>query len=126
MPRLLKAINQTYPMTVKRRDNGDLEIIRWGLGTNGFRLVLLVLVLSMHPLGRGFLNTFGFKFPDEQKIIVTAEQASQLTLKVDKLTDELTRMQTDMKDVRTSVSGLQATVSGFQGNFDRNKPTQPQ
>lgn len=109
-------------MTAKRKDSGDLEIVRWGMGTNGFRVALLVLVLSMHPLGRGLLSTFGFKFADDQKITVTNEQAGVLTSKVDEITKDLTRLKDDVREVKSNVSNLQNSVTGFQVDFERYKP----
>lgn len=107
-------------MTARRKpDSGELEIVRWGLGTNGFRVALLVLVLSMHPLGRSILSTVGFRFPDEQKITVAAEASKDLGTKVDELSKDLARVKDDVKDVKTTVNNLQTTVSGFQVDFDK-------
>jgi peptidoglycan hydrolase CwlO-like protein len=103
-------------MTVKRQpaetvDGSDkLELVKWGLSTNVFRLVLVVLVLSMHPIGRGLLSSFGFKFPDEQKITEAATQASAAK-------SELGQVQASINDVKFDVTDLRKSVADTRANY---------
>lgn len=66
-------------MTVKKRSSGELEEVKSSLTTNSFRWALLVLILSGHPLGRMFLEQWGFKVP----IPVTEKKAESVAIPKD-------------------------------------------
>lgn len=116
-------------MTVKRGLDSRLEVVRWGLSTNVFRSAVLVLVLSMHPLGRQVLGTFGFKFPDEQKLNVAAEQAKDvhvditaLQKDVSDLKDVASRMTANNAIINAKLDRLDQAFTGFQVDFNKWKP----
>lgn len=103
------------------------------LGTVSFRTIILVLIGSMHPLGRQVLGTFGFEFPDQRKLVEAAQQASAVstslgeiksdvnTLKSDVaiLKTDLALLKTDVSMVKAKQETLQTSVTGFQIDFDR-------
>lgn len=125
-------------MTVRQHHGKDgpsnnLEIVKWGMSTNVFRMALLVLVLSMHPLGRQVLGTFGFKFPDEQKLVVATDEAKAVKQDIASLQKDVT----DLKDVATRTTAnnaiinakldrLESTFTGFQVDFNKWKLISPQ
>lgn len=115
-------------MTVRRKESGELSIVKWGMGTSGFRVVLLVMVMSMHPVGRGILNTFGFKFQDEQKINTAAEEARNAKTELNALSNTATEVRQDVASLKANmailnskVDRLDQTVTGFQVDFQRYK-----
>lgn len=125
-------------MTVKRHHTkeGDpttnLEIVKWGMSTNVFRMVLLIFVFSMHPLGRQVLGTFGFKFPDEQKLIVATDEAKGLRSDVEVLKSDVKDLRDTARSVRDNntiinnkLDELSRTFVGFQIDFNKWKPKDP-
>lgn len=116
-------------MTVRKKDDSaELQIVRWGLGTNGFRVALLILVLSMHPIGRGFLTGFGFKFPDQQKLEDAASEAKSTKTELAALSDSVKDMKADMASIKANnaiinskFEALSSTVTGFQIDFQKWK-----
>lgn len=108
-------------MTAKRKPDGELEVVKWGLSTQGFRVALLVLVLSMHPLGRQLLATFGFQFPDQKRITEAADQVTLLQAKVDGLAKDVDTVKTSQQALTTKVETLDHTITGFQIDFTKYK-----
>lgn len=88
-----------------------------GLGTPGFRIALLVLVISMHPVGRQFLSTFGFEFQDQRKIAQAAAAADDLHLQVDQLTRSTADVQKNVEVLSAKVDRLEQSFTGFQVDF---------
>lgn len=122
------------PTTDDAKDGAFLEVVDRTLGTKGFRLAMLALLLSMHPLGRQILGTVGFKFPDEQKITVAAEQASQSKTEIGMLVESVKELGRDVSAIKANNAILNAKVdrldqafTGFQVDFNRYKtaPIQP-
>lgn len=106
-------------MTIRKKDTGENEIVKWGLGTNTFRTALLVLVLSQHPLGRQILGTVGFKFPDEQKIAKVEEKADGVNAQTAEMAKDIAALKTDVKAIATKVDSLDIRFHGFEVDFDK-------
>jgi len=109
-------------MTVKRThakedETTQLQIVKWGMSTNVFRATVLILVLSMHPLGRQVLGTFGFKFPDEQKLTVAAQQATDVHADIANLQRDVSELKDNATKVGTKLDRLDTTITGFQVDF---------
>lgn len=121
-------------MTVKKKseDSSELQIVKWGIGTNGFRVVLLVLVLSMHPIGRGFLTGFGFQFPDQKKLEEATKETTALTFNVKGLTESMHDVQNDIQAIKANnailnskVDSLDQTFTGFRVDFQKYRTEKP-
>jgi phage shock protein A len=100
------------------------------LGTGGFRLVITLLIISMHPIGRGFLSGFGFKFPDEKLIAVAAEKTKDAESELTVISDSIKEMRTDLASLKANnailnskVDNMEQTFRGFQVDFNKWKPT---
>jgi hypothetical protein len=83
------------------------------------------LVLSQHPLGRQLLGTFGFKYPDEQKLVVATEKASDNEKRMEMMMSSVKDMQESLALLRADRAMTQAkleelgkTVSGFRIDLD--------
>lgn len=126
-------------MTIRNKEFGVKDVTQWATGTHGFRILLLILVLSMHPIGRGLLSSFGFKFPDEQKITVAAEQAfavktdvTKVQLSVDEIRKDVDGLKQDASQQRanyaiinTKLDKLSTDFGGFQIEFRKHQPSPP-
>ncbi len=109
-------------MTARRRPDGDLEEVKSSLTTNGFRWGLLVLVASMHPLGRQALSMAGFQLNTTE--VKTAEQVVKTDDKVKKLDEDIAAIKLDVAGVKSDVKDVKAKVdqiSMFQVDFERWK-----
>lgn len=133
-------------MTIKRKvtkADGSEEVVDqvipgpWGKiisGLGGYRVLLIVLIASQHPVGRQLLGTFGFEFPDQRKLTVATEEAKGAK-------DQLTGMAVSINDIKADVASLKAnnaiinekvdrldkTFTGFQVDFNKWKPqTKPE
>lgn len=133
-------------MTIKRRvknvETGQDEIVEKVVtnpiiavltSNTGFRIVILVLVLSMHPLGRQLLGTFGFKFPDERSLTVATEQATAAKTELGQLTDSVRELKSDVASIKANnlilnskVDRLDQAFTGFQIDFNKWKPKDSQ
>ncbi len=118
-------------MSPPKKDPTVNEMLRSGFGVGFFRTAILVLVLSMHPIGRQLLGTFGFEFPDQKKLNVAAEQASTVKQDLAGFQTSVNQLQTDfnaiklnMNNVNNKVDMLDHSFQGFQVDFERfkNKP----
>lgn len=119
-------------MTVRRKDDGTTSILSWGLKESSYRAAVLCLVLSMHPLGRQVLGTFGFKFPDEQKVTEVASKADGAREEIRAIAETVAGLKTDMTQLKIDstntsqkVDRLEQTFHGFEINFN-TKATVPQ
>ncbi len=113
----------------KETPHDGFSLLRNGLGVGGFRSIVLILLLSMHPVGRQILGTFGFEFPDQKKLSVAAEQASTVKQDVQALTISLNEVRTDLNTIKanyssmnTKVDSLDRSFQGFQVDFQKLKP----
>lgn len=128
-------------MTVRRtkvKEDGEIEVIeqpinnpwlRLLLGTNGWKLIVIFLVATMHPIGRGLLSTLGFEFPDTKKISVAAEEAKSSKNELVVISDSVKEIKTDVASLKANnailnskVDGLEQTFRGFQIDFNKWKP----
>lgn len=107
-------------MTIRKKPEGGLELVP-GLGANSIRTILLVFVISMHPLGRSLLSTVGIRYPDEQKLSVATEKTDQadkrlavLSEDVRDLKDSFNLLRADKAIVNAKLDDLAKTVNGFK------------
>ena len=126
-------------MTIKKTNKRTGEVTEeqmsiLGLltGTGGFRVVITILILSMHPLGRGFLSGFGFRFPDEKLVTIAAEEAKGLRVDVDGLKKDVTELKENSSAnkannaiINSKLDRLEQTFSGFQIDFQKWKTKEP-
>lgn len=127
-------VDRHIHMTTKKTDKeNELQVVRWGLSTNAWRAGVMVLVLSMHPIGRQLLGTFGFEFPDQKKITQAAEQAHDVHTDVQQISIAVHDLQSDMAALKANNSILNLKVDklstdfvGFQVDFNKWKPHDPQ
>lgn len=113
-------------MTIRRRKtkpDGEVEIVEEKLSNpwlqlilsqHGWRLVIIILLATMHPLGRSFLAGFGFEFQDTRKISVAAEEA-----KASKA--EITAIADSVKEIRSDVANLKANNAIMNEKVDNLK-----
>lgn len=106
-------------MTVKKRKTADgqsedLQEVRPSMMTSSFRWALIILVASMHPIGRSVLGQMGFVLPD---------QASEKRLeeKVMKVEHDVAEVKKDVAAVKEDVKDVSTKVTGFQVDFERFK-----
>lgn len=119
-----KVAHRFLPMTIRRKKttaDGEVEVIespitnpwlRLLLSTHGWRLVILLMILSMHPLGRGILAVVGFEFPDTRKIAVAAENANATKAELTTISDAVREIRADVTNLKASNSILQTKVDG--------------
>lgn len=95
----------------------------------GWRIVIVILILSMHPIGRGFLAGFGFKFPDEKLITVAAEESKVAKSEISSIADSIKDIKSDISSLKANnailnakVDGMEQTFRGFQIDFNKWKP----
>lgn len=106
-------------MTVKKKSSGELEEVKSSLTTNSFRWVLLVLVLSMHPWGRMFLEQWGFKPPRP----VTEKQTESVAIPKDVLS-MLEKMDSRITEMQNNQSWqIQQEVKRLQWQPFKSEPT---
>ena len=56
-------------MTVRRKPETDEWELKNNWTTRGFRIALLILVASMHPVGRDILHGLGFNIPRDPGVV---------------------------------------------------------
>jgi len=115
-------------MTVKRKpDSDELEITgpaMWKLlaAKGGYRTVLIVLVLSMHPIGRQILGTFGLQFPDQREVTMAASETQQAKVVLSNLTTDVKEMKSgltaDIAGLKLDVANLKANSAIFNSKLD--------
>lgn len=97
-------------MTVKRKDDGELEEVKLGRFTVSYRTALLLLVLSATPMGEPIYSALGIKKPD-------AESNYRLA-KLEKNMDE---MHKGLEALSVGVQKIEYRLTGFQVDFDKYK-----
>lgn len=117
-------------MTVKRKapDSSDLQIVNWGVKTNTWRAAVIILILSMHPIGRQLLGTFGFEFPDQRKLSVAADEAKASRTEITQLAESAKDLRQDVAQIKannatlnTRFDAFEQTFSGFRVDFNKWK-----
>lgn len=114
-------------MTVKKkltRNGEELQEVRSSFATNGFRWALIVLVASMHPLGRTLLGQMGFVLPDQAGEKRLVEEVQQVKADVGGLKKDIADVKVDLHVTSNKVDDLSRTFTGFQVDFERyrNRP----
>lgn len=119
-------------MTIRRKDDGSSSILKWGAKESSYRIAVFFLVLSMHPLGRQVLGTFGFKFPDEQKLNVAAEVSTATQAQLIDISKDVNKLKDDVKGLTAKVDTVDHKVEstnlqfiGFQIDFEKYRKSQP-
>lgn len=129
------------PMTIQRRKIKDGEEVsvsetpitnpwlRLLLGQNGWKLIVIGLIATQHPLGRGVLASVGFEFQDTKKIAAAAENATTTKSELSQVTEALKDVKTDLTSVKANIAitnskvdSLEQTFRGFQVDFSKWKP----
>lgn len=126
-------------MTVRRtKHKGDeVEVIEeqitnpWVkliLGQNGWKIIVIFLIATMHPIGRGVLSTLGFEFPDTKKLTVAAEEAKTAKTEIQQISESIKEIKSDITSLKANnaiinskVDGLEQTFRGFQIDFSKWK-----
>lgn len=110
--------------------NGKVSLINYLTGPIGFRVTILILVLSMHPVGRQLLGTFGFEFPDSRKLNVATDEASKAKNEVSAIASDVKELKTDMATIKVNnlnltskVDALDQSFHGFQIDFAKYQQT---
>lgn len=136
------------PMTIRRKqvkENGEVELVespitnpwlRLILSQHGWRLIIILLIATMHPVGRSFLAGFGFEFQDTRKIAVAAENADAAKQELTTISDSIKEIKLDVASLKANNAILNTKVdaigekqgalelkfSGFQIDFSKWKP----
>lgn len=112
-------------MTIKRRDTGEDFTINQGWTTKSFRLAVVVLIASMHPVGRELLNAAGFKIPRDPGI-VAEEVKHQTSIQTETVTQQITDLSKKVDTLTTNMADAERRFTGFQLDFERykNRPVQ--
>lgn len=100
-------------MTAKRKDNGDLEVIHLGKYTFTFRTAMILLLVSLTPIGNRVWLVLGLDNATlgDTKLMSKFEAVDQ---RVDKLEKQLSEIQAD-------VGMVNRKVTGFLIDFDKYK-----
>lgn len=87
---------------------------------------MVFLILTMHPMGRGFLTGLGFQFPEQKVIQETKADDVALKTAITALQTSLTDVQKDIQAIKVSnaivtseVKLLKDTVTGFQIDYSK-------
>lgn len=126
-------------MTVRKKNKETGEITEQTvplkdlfLGTPTFRTIIILLLLSMHPIGRQLLGTFGFEFPDQKKLTVAAEEATASKHELTAIAEDVKEMKADVAALKANntivnekVDTLRSEFSGFKIDFSKWKPQTP-
>jgi outer membrane murein-binding lipoprotein Lpp len=106
-------------MTARREPSGELQEVKSNLTTNSFRWALLVLVASMHPMGRTVLKTAGFDLPAPDA--VTAKTILEVQRDVNDVKGEVAQVKTDVAQVKSDIKDAKIQFARFEVDFDRWK-----
>lgn len=88
--------------------------LRLLLGQNGWKLIIVILIFSQHPIGRGILSSLGFDWQDTKKINVATEQTKEAK-------NELTQISDSVREIRSDVATLKANNAIINEKFDNMK-----
>lgn len=106
-------------MTARRKDDGTLEVINAGLGSNTFRIFVTVLLLSMHPLGRSVLERAGFEFPKSEIQETAFQQVAGIRTDVLTIKNGLNNVHAEVEDVKHDVESLKVHSAITQAKLDK-------
>lgn len=115
-------------MTIKRKSTGDLEEVKPSFTTSGFRWALIVLVVSMHPVGRALLAQMGFVLPDQagekrlqEEVQLVKADIAEARKEISGVKSDVGAVKADVAAVKSDVQGFSIRLSGFQLDMDRFK-----
>lgn len=97
-------------MTVKRNNDGDLEILKQGLGTSSFRFILLAVFISQTPIADDMWKTIGMK---------------SLATQIAELATKINVVEKDIKGVHEHVATIDQRFGVFEVNFEKYKAAHP-
>jgi len=103
-------------MTVRRKPDTDEFQVRPDKQAISFRLIIVVAVCSMHPLGQQMLTTMGFTLPASSAALHKA---------VAELTTNLAQVRAELAAVKHDISTVKNQMTSFEVNFDKHKVPQP-
>lgn len=100
-------------MTARRNDNGDMEIVKWGLSNITFRGAMMLILVSLTPFGDRIWERLGM--PKNQPE-----------------TEGIARMERNIKTARAEVADLHEDVDTlakkfgvFDADFKKYRVTHP-
>ena len=105
-------------MTLKRKDDGDLEIVKLGGMNFSYRAILIVLVASATPFADPVLHQFGLKLPPATAPTVPSAKLLEVDQKIDEL-------HVDMAKIDEKVSKVAYRIDMFQVDFDKYRANRP-
>lgn len=121
-----KVVHNFLPlMTIRRKqvkENGEIEVVeqevknpwlRLLLDRNGPLYVIIIIVITAHPLGRSFLAGLGFEFQDTKKIEVAATEAKATKVEVTSISDALKELSRDVTALKSNNAILQTKVDAI-------------
>lgn len=101
-------------MTAKRKDNGDLEVIQLGRYTVTYRTALMLVALSLTPIGNKLWVAVGLD-------TVATLNASNVEKKVEVVEKRLDRVEAKVDDVHDDLQKMSVKFTGFVVDFDKYK-----
>ncbi len=144
-----KAVKHFLPsMTIQKKKVKDGVItevkeeeitnpwLRLVLGQHGWKLIILLLIATQHPLGRGILSSLGFDWQDTKKISVAAEEAKATKTEVTSIAETVKEIKLDVSALKANnailntkvdslgekQTALEQTFRGFQVDWAKWKP----
>lgn len=116
-------------MTARRRDNGELEVVKMGPFNFTYRSLLVVLVLSITPLGDRMWEQMGLertmKTVNAGPIAEIKREVRLLHDDVDALREDAGVVKTDVRSTRVSVNALQQQFAVFDVDFKKYRQDHP-
>lgn len=131
-------------MTVRKTKHRDGEVtevveeeirnpwLRLLLGQNGWKIILIVLILSQHPIGRGVLSSLGFDWQDTKKINVATEQTKEAKTEISQISEAVKEIRADVTTLKANnaivnekVDNLKSEFQGFKIDFGKWKTEPP-
>lgn len=100
-------------MTARRNDNGDLEVIKIGGNTYTYRAILILILLSLTPVGNGIWSLMGMSAPNGTGPNSNVEKRlTTVETKVDAVEEKV-------EDIRSDVAEIKYRFTGFLVDFDK-------
>lgn len=84
--------------------------------TRSFRVALIILVASMHPVGREWLNALGFKIPRDAGIV-----ADEVNKTLAELAGRQMSLEKKLDDMTSKVVDVDRRFYQFEVDFERYK-----
>lgn len=105
-------------MTVKRNDDGVLELVKSGMGSNTFRVALIAAFVSQTPLADGVWKTFGMKSLSVQMGELNTK-ADSVVNQVNNIQQEVSVVKSDFRQVHTHLETMEQKFGAFEVDFRR-------